>query len=215
MFGKTHSEKARNNISTKRKEKFASGEYTFIDSEKWSNAAKKVWEREDYRENMQLARENSGWKKKISIKMKGKNHPFYGKTRPEHSKLMKTPEMLEKIFAKRSLTNIEQLMMEILDQLKIDYYSQFFITHGSNTYAYDFKLKNIPILIEVDGDYWHGGPSVDKHVSHLNEVQQNGVVKNKIALEHGYTLLRFWGSDITERPFWVTQQLLTKINQPI
>jgi very-short-patch-repair endonuclease len=212
MFGKTHSEKARNNISTKRKEKFANGEYTFINNVSWSNVQKKLWKSEGYKEKMKLARETSNWKEKISAKMRGNNHPFYGKKRPEHSRLMKTPEMLGKIFAKRSATDIEQKMMSILDQLNIEYYAQFFIAHEDSTYAYDFKLKNIPILVEVDGDYWHGGPSVDKHVPYLNEVQENDEYKNKVAAEHNYTLVRFWGSDINDRPFWVVQQLLEQIN---
>jgi len=214
MYGKTHTAEVRDNISQKRKEKFANGEYDFINTVKWSEAQKKVWARDGYREKMENARNRSGWKQKLSEKMKGDNHPFYGKKRPEHSKLMKSPEMLEKIFAKRSATDIEILMAEMLEQIGVEYHSQFFINHGKDTYSYDFKIKGAPILIEVDGDYWHGGPSTDNHVPFVNEVKEKDALKNKVAEENGYKVLRFWGSDIIEKPFWIVQQLLQHINQP-
>jgi very-short-patch-repair endonuclease len=212
MLGKTHSETARRNISHTRKEKFANGEYDFIDAVKWSENQKNVWKRIGYKEKMKETRTKSGWHKKLSDKMSGENHPFYGKKRPDHSKLMKTPEMMEKIFAKRSMTDIEQLMMTMLEQTNIPYHSQFFIKHNDDTYAYDFKLKDLPILIEVDGDYWHGGPSTNNHVPFVNDVKEKDILKTEIAQQHGYTVLRFWGSDVKERPFWVIQQLLSHIN---
>lgn len=212
MFGKTHSDEARQNISTKRKEKFANGEYTFIDTVKWSDVQKTIWKRDGYKEKMKEARDASGWRQKLSNRMKGENHPFYGKKRPEHSDLMKSPEMVEKIFEKRSITDIERLLATMLEQTNIPYHTQFFITHEKNTYAYDFKLKGLPILIEVDGDYWHGGPAKDKHVPFINEIKQKDALKNTIAEQHGYTLLRFWGSDVRERPFWVIQQILQHVN---
>jgi very-short-patch-repair endonuclease len=211
MSGKTHSENAKRSISQKRKEKFANGEYDFINSVNWSEAQKKVWQQDGYKEKMKTVRENKGWREKISKKMSGENHPFYGKKRPEHSKLMKSPEMIKRIFNERNMTDIEQLVALMLDQTNIPYYSQFFITHDNDTFAYDFKLKGLPILIEVDGDYWHGGPGVNQYVPFINEVQDKDKLKTEIAQQHGYTVLRFWGSDIKERPFWVIQQLLSHI----
>jgi len=211
MYGKTHSKKVRQNISKKRKEKFASGEYTFVNSVDWSKNQKKVWQRDGYAEKMKTARESVGWRDKISKKMSGENHPFHGKKRPEHSKLMKSPEMMEKIFAKRSMTDIEQIVTTMLEQINVEYHSQFFITHNEETFAYDFKLKGLPILIEVDGDYWHGGPSAKSPVPFVNEVQEKDKLKTEIAQQHGYTVLRFWGSEVKERPFWVIQQLLSHI----
>lgn len=210
MFGKTHSEEAKTNISSKRKEKFANGEYTFIDPIKRSENAKELWASDEYRENMKNARKNSGWKKKLSNKMSGENHPFYGKKRPEHSALMRSPEMMERIFKERSMTDIEQIIASMLDQANIEYHSQFFITDvDSNTYSYDFKLKDTNILIEADGDYWHGNPDTTNHVPYVSEVQQKDIIKAQVAEAHGYKLIRFWGKDIKERPFWVLQQILT------
>ena len=212
MTGKTHTLEARQNISKKRKEKFASGEYV-ISSKKWSDVQKKVWSTPGHKEHMQQAREKSGWKDKLSHAMGGKNNPWYGKKRPEHSALMKSPDMLNKIFAKRSMTDIEQKMASMLDVLNIEYRSQFFIKNNTDIFAYDFKLKNCNLLIEVDGDYWHGGPGVDVHVPFLTEVTNKDTLKTEIANKHGYTVLRFWGSDILHTPQKVITELLTEINK--
>lgn len=212
MFGKNHSDKAKLNISEKRKEKFANGEYT-INTDQISTSHKKLWATIEYRSYMKQKREQSGWREKISVKMSGKNHPFYGKKRPDHSKLMKTPKMLDKIFVKRSMTDIEQTIADMLDMLKIEYHNQFFISVNGNTVSYDFKLKKYPILIEVDGDYWHGGPGVDIHVPFVNEVTEKDRLKDGLATHRGYTVLRFWGSDILSNPQQVITQLLAEINK--
>lgn len=212
MQGKTHSEIAKQNISQKRKEKFANGEYTFINKVDWSENQKKVWAQDGYKEKMKEAREKKNWRKKLSEAKTASKNPWYGKKRPDHSKLMKSPEMMEKIFAKRSMTDIEQLVVTMLEQINVPHHSQFFITHEDDTYAYDFKLKELPILIEVDGDYWHGGPGVNKHVPFVTEVQDKDNIKDVVAHQYGYTVLRFWGSDVKERPFWVIQQILSQIN---
>jgi very-short-patch-repair endonuclease len=211
MFGKKHSQTACENISKKRKEKFANGEYTFINTVNWSESQKKVWQKDGYKEKMKNARENKGWRQKLSKAKAGEGNPWYNKKRPDHSKLMKSPEMMEKIFAKRSMTDIEQIVSTMLEQISIEYHSQFFITHNEETFAYDFKLKGVPILIEVDGDYWHGGPAAKSPVPFVNEVQEKDKLKTEIAQQHGYTVLRFWGSDVKERPFWVIQELLKHI----
>lgn len=213
MFGKKHTTEARNSISTKRKEKFASGEYTFINPEETSRRSKQMWATEGFKDHMKSAREASGWRDKLSIAHSGEKNHWYGKKRPEHSALMKTPEMLEKVFAKRSMTDIEQRMASILESLNLKYRNQFFISQGGNTCSYDFKLKGCPILIEVDGDYWHGGPGVDIHVPFLTEVIDKDNIKTQLAEQRGFTLLRFWGSDILNSPQQVIDTLQEQINK--
>jgi very-short-patch-repair endonuclease len=211
MYGKHHSEKAKANISSKRKEKFANGEYDFVNTVNWSAIQKKIWSQTGYKEKMKKAREASGWREKLSKAMSGENNPWYGKLRPEHSKLMKSPEMLKKVFCKRSNTDIEILMSVMLDMLNIEYHSQFFITHNADVFSYDFKIKELPILIEVDGDYWHGGPGVKEHTPFINGTKTTDILKNEVALQHGYILLRFWGSDIKNNPQQVVSTLLEAI----
>lgn len=72
---------------------------------------------------------------------------------------------------------------------------------------FDFGCKRHRILIEVQGDYWHGNPSMfgegaDKRP--LNKTQKlkkaHDVVKADWCRDHNFTLLTFWESDINADP---------------
>lgn len=62
---------------------------------------------------------------------------------------------------------------------------------------YDFLLIKKNLIVEIDGVYWHGkGLSESK----LNNVQKrnikNDLLKNSIAKENGYKLIRIWEDEI-------------------
>jgi len=83
---------------------------------------------------------------------------------------------------------------KILENNKVEFEKEFVIENKS----YDFFIKP-NILIEIDGDYWHGNPSVYKK-SELNNIQKRkkriDKQKNSIADKNGYLLFRIWGSDL-------------------
>lgn len=120
----------------------------------------------------------------------GRKNPMYGKTH--------TPEAIKKIFSNKKMTTPEKMVADWLDANGIEYYHQFFISDDTAKYSFDFKIKNKNILLEIDGDYWHGGPGVDKHFYKVETVQANDEAKETYATEHGYTLLRFWESDLKD-----------------
>jgi very-short-patch-repair endonuclease len=179
MYGKLHSKETRHNISQKRKEKFANGEYTFITSEKWSSAAKIVWQRDGYREKMSKLKKD--WIKKNGFKCESSD--------------------LEKYFS------------EIVTQHGISLESQYFLDGK----FFDFWVPDTKVLVECDGNFYHCHPQT--HPIPTYDIQkhnvQNDIIKNQIAEVHGFKLLRFWESDIHERPSWVIQELLTHINSPV
>lgn len=119
---------------------------------------------------------------------KGENNPMFGKTHTE--------EALRKIFDKRSMTKPEQQLKEWLEELQIGYKSQFFITTDSKTFSYDFYLPEYKTIIEVDGDYWHGGPGVTEHWYGVETTKQTDLLKDEIAQSCGYKMIRLWGSTI-------------------
>lgn len=66
-------------------------------------------------------------------------------------------------------------------------------------YAYDYLLKDTNILIECDGDFWHGNLSTGKYenLSHIQEQNQiNDIYKTALAQKAGYFLFRFWEYEI-------------------
>lgn len=119
---------------------------------------------------------------------KGHNNPMFGKTHTE--------EALRKIFDKRSMTKPEQKLRDILEELQITYKSQFFIKDNTRTFSYDFYLPEHHTIIEVDGDYWHGGPGVSEYWHGVETTKESDNLKDSVAQERGYTVIRLWESQL-------------------
>jgi len=203
-LGKHHSDKTKEKMSKTAKGKLKSEEH----KRNLSIAMKgrKVW-------NKGIPRDEKT-KEKISKKLKGKKQseetirkmkktregkkPALGK----HWKL--SEETKQKQREKRLLhiqnnsgpfkdTKPELKMKEILNELNIPFEHQFRLCR----YLFDFHILNTNILIEVDGDYYHGNP---EKYSNLNETQQKvkqkDIIKDKVAKTNNFILLRFWESNI-------------------
>lgn len=102
-------------------------------------------------------------------------------------------------------TNIELKISKLLMENGVKFETQYEIYYIENKFkSYDFYLPKYNLLIEADGDYWHGNP-IKFNKESLNEVQlkniENDKLKNKIASENGYNLVRFWECDITKKNF--------------
>lgn len=135
-------------------------------------------------------------------RMQGEGNPMFGKTH--------TSEAIQKILTKRPKTKLEQIFSEFLDNHQIEYYFQFFINDES-THSYDFKIKGIPLIIETDGDYWHGGPGCKKHFYNVEECKKTDELKAFVANKHNYELIRIWESEIKTNFEDVKNKILNKI----
>ena len=103
-------------------------------------------------------------------------------------------------------TNIEIIVQKLLDKNNIEY-QKHYIVEG---YEYDIYLPNENILIECDGDYWHGFNLKDKELNETQiNVRNNDKIKNNIAKDKNIKLIRFWGSEIKNKKFEL--RLLDKI----
>lgn len=96
-------------------------------------------------------------------------------------------------FSTKKRTIPEKIVENILSRLKVDYISESKV-EGSN-FINDFIVNNL--IIEVQGDYWHGNP---KFYKQLNSVQQKMVdrdFRKKEELENlGYKMLYIWENDL-------------------
>lgn len=119
---------------------------------------------------------------------KGKNNPMFGKTH--------TPEAIKKIFAHRRMNKLEKVVADELDKARVPYHFQYFIVENEICKSYDFKIKGKPIIIEVDGDFWHGNPARSNHYDKVDTVRRNDRIKDEIAMKRGYKVVRLWESDI-------------------
>lgn len=162
-----------------------------------------IWERMSP-ETRKLAARKVSTKAAIRLSDPTKN-PMYGKTH--------TPEAVKKIFTHRKITGIEKRIKDFLDQNNIGYTFQFFITKNEICKSFDFKIKNIPLIIEVDGDYWHGGPDCKMPFYDVEVTKKNDIVKTKLAEDNGYKVIRIWESEIKKDFENVKKRILNEINE--
>jgi len=127
-------------------------------------------------------------------------NPMQGKT---HS-----PETIQKIFTHRKMNSIEKMVADKLKENNIQYYFQYFLSRNGICKSYDFKIKGKPLFIEVDGDYWHGGPGHNyEYFKGVNEVQENDRFKDKLADENGFKVIRIWESELKKNPNLILERL--------
>lgn len=135
-------------------------------------------------------------KKKDVVRKTKHHHPQYGTSKLE-----------------------EDFAHNFLDKLGVKYVYQFEAKDIGR--FFDFYLNEEHLIIEVDGDFWHGNPDkYDKEElrGHQKRAQRVDEHKTKWALLHGIPILRFWESDIRKNPKKVMTTLkeeLTKRNRQI
>jgi len=189
-----------------------------------SQKMKKKWKNKEYVESVKIGRDRffveNGYypgtdekskekRKKTMIDKYGVKHNWngkYGERDCDKTTLnlygKTSTEMLidyQHYYGKK--TDIEIVFEKLLEELEIPYQIKFRIydTKKINFWfrEYDFLLSNSNILIEVDGDFWHGNEEV---FGELNEYQKNTQINDKIkedfAKLNGYDVIRFWGSEI-------------------
>jgi G:T-mismatch repair DNA endonuclease (very short patch repair protein) len=120
----------------------------------------------------------------------GEKNGMFGKTH--------TPEAIEKIFKHKSMNKLEKLVADWLTEHNIEYTFQFFINTDGVCKSYDFKLKDTDTIIEVHGDYWHGGSGVSKHHFDVKNTIKNDNLKKQMAIDKGYGVIVIWEHEIKE-----------------
>lgn len=125
-----------------------------------------------------------------------------------------TYETVEKILKNTLIKNkSEKILSKLLDDNNIKHSFSFFIKESKNICKqYDFKLEGFPILIEMDGDYWHGNSNTTNHWKNVESVKQNDLIKDQLAKDNGYTLIRIWESDLKQNPIDVINKIKETIN---
>lgn len=104
----------------------------------------------------------------------------------------------------------ETLVMQMLDSLNVLYEHEVSI----GRYYIDFVVTNLPVCIEVDGDYWHGNKKTDKYIGNKQQLDaiNRDKRKDKFLKSKGYTVLRLWESDIKKDSETVLQHIQETIN---
>ena len=97
-------------------------------------------------------------------------------------------------------TSIEVKIQDYLKQLGIE-----FLTHQymiiEHRYRCDIFIPSQNLVIECDGDYWHGHPgkySNDELTRRQRDQRMRDKFRNKELVEKGFKVLRLWECEIKE-----------------
>jgi len=159
--------------------------------------------------------------------LKGKNHPLYGKTWEEIYGLEGAKERRKffsefsrKMVIKRIKNNefpffntkIEIAMANEMKKRHIYFVSQFEV---DGKFVCDFAIPSIKLIVECDGDYWHGNPLI-YNKNNLNKIQigkiQRDKFKDKYLKRKGWKVIRFYESDIKNKLINCVDQIENIIN---
>lgn len=98
----------------------------------------------------------------------------------------------------KEMTAPERKFYKMIKSMEIEVEQQKIL----NDVIYDFYLPKHNVLVEIDGDYYHGNPEVYQE-GELNGMQlknkKNDLYKDNLAKGLGYTLERVWEKDINKR----------------
>ena len=101
--------------------------------------------------------------------------------------------------------------LNVLDKLGVKYIQQY--SPNSTGRIYDFFLPEHRVLIECDGDFFHGNP--EKYGNKLTQMQRKNKrvdeTKNQWALLNGFIIIRFWEKDIKENTSKIVKVLKERL----
>ena len=113
----------------------------------------------------------------------------------------------------------------ILDSIGVPYIRQKKLVEK---FVVDAFLPESDIVIQFDGDYWHGNPARYKRAKDLSEARNSAYRPlNKVQRMNtrkdagqtaylrkcGYTVLRFWESDVKTDPGEVRKRILASLDE--
>lgn len=119
---------------------------------------------------------------------------------------------IKKVKFKPTVSKIEVVFGSWLKTIGIDHQTQFKILHK----FYDFKVKNLPLIIEFHGDYYHANPKLYEGKK-LNRMQvknkANDEYKRALASISGFDIIYIWEDDFKKNKARVKRALLKKIEE--
>ncbi len=129
-------------------------------------------------------------------------------------------ETKDKIREKRALqkipriSSIEFKIRNFLDDLKINYKPQKYIKEIKDKYRCDIFIPSISLIIECDGDYWHGNPEANgnfmEYPKRIREQRIRDFERTSQLEEKGYQVIRLWEHEIKKISMNEFKKILNK-----
>lgn len=75
-------------------------------------------------------------------------------------------------------------------------------------FVVDVLIPSDHLVIQWDGDFWHGNPTLYANFWPIQEANRNRDRScNAYLTKCGYRVMRFWENDVHDRPFWVSAEI--------
>lgn len=111
----------------------------------------------------------------------------------------------------RNPTRIEVIGYALLDSLDVEYLRQHTI---GGKFTVDAFVPDASMVVQFDGDYWHGHPSKRKPGDARQEKRMRlDKSQDAYCRRCGYGVLRVWERDIHSRPDWVLSRMESAIER--
>ena len=111
----------------------------------------------------------------------------------------------------RPMSNLEQLIADMLDDLKIEWEREKPLKYLQGWRYYDFHLIEHGVLIEVDGSYWHGERDKPSYVTLM--AKKNDAIKNWLAKKEGFELIRVKEKQLKEEYDTVMENISSAVGK--
>ena len=111
----------------------------------------------------------------------------------------------------RPMSNLEQLIADMLDDLKIEWEREKPLKYLQGWRYYDFHLIEHGVLIEVDGSYWHGERDKPSYVTLM--AKKNDAIKNWLAKKEGFELIRIKEKQLKEEYDTVMENISSAVGK--
>jgi DNA mismatch endonuclease (patch repair protein) len=91
---------------------------------------------------------------------------------------------------------------------------EIFLEHVDGRFSIDIAIPKFKIAIEVDGDFFHVNEALGFKLSHpiQERTVKNDIRKNSYLEKLGWTVLRFWVSDIEKDKSCLLQKIINQIS---
>jgi very-short-patch-repair endonuclease len=108
--------------------------------------------------------------------------------------------------------NLERAAYAILDSIGVHYEPQYLV---NDKFCVDAFVPSLALVIQFDGDYWHGKPEKFP-IPDKRQVKRMrlDVSQDAYMTACGYEVIRIWESDIKQRPEHVTALLRAALVRP-
>lgn len=114
---------------------------------------------------------------------------------------------------KANITKLELAGREILKEIGVKFEEQVLI---EDSFTVDVFIKDCNLIIEWDGDYWHGHTSKLKDGmpdKRQKEIMERDVKRDKILRGKGVNVLRIWEHDVYENKGGVSENIKRTISK--